>query len=222
MSILSTNRSSPPTISKIGVKLLPNTPMYIDRPFPDWIPILRDLEKRLIAIHSDLASLGRDQISNFPKSISSPKGRLSLRQAACIDSRTARPIGMEINFGDNAHLLDQSTSRGDLGKTETGQSFGKTQHRLSTAESPDSMAPTNKISDLANPPSRLYEISLFLPDGSALALLNLCPASLRSVASGIERYAAFRDLLSKPYCPPNKETILQWETIFKETIWAHL
>ena len=67
----------------------------------------------------------------------------------------------------------------------------------------EKMGPAAKIRKLAESPRPLAAVSNFLRTVAQLNMLRQGQGSLSSVASGIQRYGAFCDLLDAPCFPPS-------------------
>ena len=129
---------------------------------------------------------------------------MKLRNAACADGGIHRASGDKLRIGTHASALAQSVRCVNIeGTVVTGQAR-EARLPLTLPDGYNDMGPAARIRALGNPDNHTADVRSFLFATSSRNILSQCPESLRSVAPGIDCYAAFCDRLSLsgPYFPP--------------------
>ena len=184
--------------------------------WPDWDNILAFLCSCGVSNPRDLAALSFD--SFVPLFGNSPWNSVLKPLWSWVREFTTRTPSLgfnEVHFKTCAHSLanqvrsacpqDASLAKGPLGKNTVEENFDN----LGT------LGPAAKIAKLACSDNSRGSISQMCDRGVKLNVLRQVRHSLPAVASGIECYAKFCDLLDRPYFPPTEDTILKWSAVFK-------
>ena len=177
-------------------------------------PIMRDLELKMIDTPDGVASLDLATVARLADSVNEPALIMKLRNAACINIKRHQPSGNRLRLDTHASLLAQSIRQASIEDTRIAREVKTTQAALSTPSNFSSLGPIARIKALGQPGNDTAGVRPFLHATSDLNIIRQCPESLRSVASGIERYAAFCDILSIRYFPPRTEIVRQWGSVF--------
>ena len=82
--------------------------LFYGRFFPDCLPILRDLEHRMIATPEELARLDNGAAARLAETTNEPNLVMELRNADCANSSQSQPHGDRLRLDTHASLLAQS------------------------------------------------------------------------------------------------------------------
>ena len=198
-------------------RLIARSELNRDLDFPDWIPILNNFSAYGIRNPSDLAQASRADIAVvILDEITAPAIWKIWRVAAmssdmvdntlqnhnlalCSNARILASAFRTKNIRDTSFAKDHKAARIDLGLGAEYEAAGP--------------AARIRILELARAP--IESLTSFLNTGAQVNTLRQVQGSLRSVASGVQRWASFCDLVGAPYFPPTSTLILRWSTIFK-------
>ena len=171
--------------------------------FHDWVIILHYLENHLISTPYDLMQLEFGAVRDiFSDDINSDMiAKLCQESPISLNSNKVA-MSNALNLATNAGLLAQSLRHKDINNTLVAGKF----HKVGNSSSlPDSFSAEGNAAKIRCPAqSDLSEssISSLLDAGVSINIIRQLEDSLPSVASVIQRYSAFCDLMRYPYCPP--------------------
>ena len=183
---------------------------------PDWIPILNHLAASLICQPRDLSLWSHAEISQLALASPEAAAIMGLYNAAlvhCAPPKSATPES-SWQLMASAHALAAGLRVSSVAETIPARAQQAANAAIDLPDDFDSMGPAAKIRCLAGSTADNADIYRFLNTGAQVNILHQVQDSLKSVASGIQCYASFCDLLQVPYFPPATETILRWSSLF--------
>ena len=183
---------------------------------PDWVPIINHLAASLILHPSDFLKWSFAEISTV--AISSPEATsiLALYQASLVTLRSASSATPAASWKvmSSAHSLAEALRVPSVAQTEFALQHEVALAELDVREDYFKLGPAARIRALSESTAPRHDILRFLNTGAQVNVLHQVQDSLRPVASGIQCYASFCDLLNVVYFPPVAETVLRWSTVF--------
>ena len=183
---------------------------------PDWIPIINLLAASLIVTPRDLATWLPHDIAMLADSSPHPQAILGLFRATLVvcDPPPSATSQSSWQLLASAHSLASDLRVSDISETTCARPLAAAQESLDLPPEFPHLGPAAKIRRLMESTSDRTRILRYLNAGAQVNTLRQVQDSLKSVASGIQRYASFCDLIQVDYFPPAPETILRWSTLF--------
>ena len=182
--------------------LLTKFALFYERPFPDWLPIHRDLEHRTVDTPEELSGLDIGAAARLAESTNEPILIRKLWNSACANSKQFQPTGDRLRPDTHASLLDQPCREAPNGDTMVAANARHSKAALSSPGNFDTLRPIALTRALGHPGNDSVEIRSLLHATSSINVLRQCLESLRAVAPGVERYADFRCLHAITSTPP--------------------
>ena len=183
--------------------------------FPEWLVLIRVLDGNLITSPESLTNLSLPQLRDLFETDPNFKSILQLWQASHIFIHpSSTTTGSTLNFSANAGLLAQSLRHKDISLTIYAKQHTSTSANLELPDNFETLGPAAKINELARSSASSSDILAFLNNGVTLNIVRQCKDSLPSVASGIQCYSAFCDLIGAPYFPPTNANVKRWGSLF--------
>ena len=185
--------------------------------FPDWVPILNSLSAFGIHYPNDLAQSSRFEIAQLALDFDSATAVWKLWRASsmAVERSNLSATGCELALCTNASSLANSFRAKRVQDTDIARRHCAARRSLTLNEDYDKAGPAARIRLLQSLKADPTDITSFLNTGAQVNTLRQVQGSLRSVASGVQCWASFCDLVGAPYFPPTSSLILRWSTLFK-------
>ena len=183
---------------------------------PDWIPIINHLGSSLITRPSELAQWLYPDIAALASTSPESGAILGLYQASVVATSvvpSATPAS-SWQLLSSAHTLAADIRVASVADTSCARDLQSARASLDLPDNYDRLGPAAKIRCLAESTAPQSVVVRFLNTGAQVNILHQVQDSLKSVASGIQCYASFCDLIQTAYFPPATENILRWSTLF--------
>ena len=183
---------------------------------PDWIPIINHLVSSLITCPRDFQRWSLTEIFELAGTTPEASAVMALYQASLV-ATTATPSATPASSWQmlaSAHSLAADLRVSSVAQTTCGRALSCARSALDLPPEFERLGPAAKIRCLAESAAPQAQIAHFLNTGAQVNTLHQVQDSLKSVASGIQCYASFCDLIQVAYFPPCSENILRWSTVF--------
>ena len=195
-------------------RLLVRYDLHIGLDFPERLTIIRELSIHLIDNPIQLARFSYSDALTFSLLFERDDCILHLWQAACVANNTSNRPLHRIPYETNSNALAQSIRADSIEETGLAKSHKRANLAISLPEEYDHTGPAGRIRILADSGAPTESVRRFLATGSAVNILRQAETALPSIASGIQCWAAYCDLMGCPYYPPTTERVCAWATIF--------
>ena len=119
-------------------------------------------------------------------------------------------------LASSAHSLANALRAPSVGKADFALYHEDATDGLELGDGFLRLGPAAKIRKLTALGDPQRSILRFLNNGAKINALRQVQDSLKSVASGVQRYASFCDLMRVDYFPPSAETVLRWVALFPQ------
>ena len=183
---------------------------------PDWIPIINHLAAALIATPQDLALWSHAEISLLAANSPNADAILSLFRATSVVCAPVPSATPESSWQllSSAHALAGGLRVSTVAETSCARAHATALDAMELPGEFSHLGPAAKIRCLAESSADKAQLFRFLNTGAQVNILRQVQDSLKSVASGIQCYASFCDLIQVNYFPPSTDTVLRWSTLF--------
>ena len=160
---------------------------------PDWIPILNHLADALIINPMDLTEWAPADVSHLAHGSPNPDAILALFRATLIVYAPApsATTASSWHLCASAHSLARGIRFSTVEETARARSFATAEGALELPPEFPLLGHAAKIRCLAESTADRSQILRFLNTGAQVNVLRQVQDSLKSVASGIQRYASF-------------------------------
>ena len=185
--------------------------------FPDWIPILNTFAVFGFHYPNELACATRIEVQSLiPNELTAPViWKLWRFVAMANDQNSSTTINADLSLCTNANTLALQLRSKEVRSTSFAKTHSAAKAELGLGEKFDLAGPAARIRMLERAKFSPETLNSFLNTGSQVNTLRQVQGSLRSVASGIQCWASFCDLLDAPYFPPTAALVVRWSTVFK-------
>ena len=183
--------------------------------FPDWLTTIHQLKQLLVETPEQLALFSFQEATGLAERVSPDIPLLKLWQAACI-SAGSRDRGFA-SAGDltNASLLAQSIRSSNVENSGVARRHKRARELLNVPEYFDQLGPAAKVRELSNGDNPISSVQNFLSTGAPVNILRQAQFTLPSIASGIQCWVAYCNLVQQPYFPPTSQRVCAWASLFK-------
>ena len=184
---------------------------------PDWAPVLSTFAAFGFHYPNDLAISARIEaqalISN--ELIAPAIWKLWRFVAMTTETGPNTIAHADLSLCANANALALQLRSREIRSTSFAKTHTSAKAELGLGGKFDLAGPSSRIRMLERAKFSPETINSFLNTGAQVNTLRQVQVSLRSVASGVQCWASFCDLVDAPYFPPSAALVLRWSTVFK-------
>ena len=184
--------------------------------FPDWIPILSTFAAFGFHYPNELAIATRIEVQALIPNelIASAIWKLWRFVAMTSEAGSTTIAHSDLGLCTNANALALQLRSKEIRSTSFAMTHSAAKAELGLGEKFDLAGPAARIRMLERAKFSPETLNSFLNTGAQVNTLRQVQGSLRSVASGVQCWASFCDLVDAPYFPPTAALVLRWSTVF--------
>ena len=183
--------------------------------FPEWLTTLYELQNCLIDTPEQLAVLSFEAARSLADRATSQLPIMRLWQSACVASGSLQRGASTGELSTNANLIASSIRATHIENTGYARKHKRARNRLDVPENFDELGPAKKALALARGSNDISSINSFLSSGVPVNILRQAEYSLGSIASGVQCWIAYCNLIGHPFFPPTTQRVCSWSTLFK-------
>ena len=179
----------------------------------------RDAIQRINDLHIDtpqtLALCSQGQMEKLPLPLEEKGFTMELWQAARLSYPGERPPARgESSYAIDPHRLVEDIRAKSVATTGPGMALERARERLELPPNFEQLGPAARLKVLRDSTADREDIKSFLHHGSRVNILKKVERSLGPVASGLQGYLNFCELLHVSPFPPRASTLVNWSTLF--------